>query len=312
MSIHFPKIPATFIHVPRTGGTSFYKWVSYLILVPTCYLLNKNMLIILSGAETIRKTKLASRLNVELNNIAVKNVNGTTDDFWKKQLCISNANHYKMQFRNIFYDYGATHEAVFPDGGDYLKLLNSYKNRKTDTVIITGSFSKLFVEKIKADLGNNSTFINIVRHPTVIYVVDAGQPDEYGPYDTDLNVPMLKRRNISSFLNSVTLKKLNDVVSIKFEDMITTGRLTINGVNVDISNDYKNYNGLLTQLETTPSIVNQADINIFNKTFQQLNSNIKQSTFEVPDKIFEQLPEDIFSVLEYSPLILEDIYGHTL
>ena len=201
---------------------------------------------------------------------------------------------------------------MFSEGGDYLKLLTSYKNRENDNVIITGSFSKLFVEKIKADLGNNSTFINIIRHPSVTYVVDAGQLDEYGPYDTDLNVPMLKRRNISSFLNSVTLKKLNDVVSIKFEDMITTGCLTINGVNVDISNDYKNYNGLLTQLETTPSIVNQADINIFNKTFQQLNSNIKRSTFEVPDKIFEQLPEDIFSVLEYSPLTLEDIYGHTL
>jgi hypothetical protein len=27
MSIYFPNIPATFIHVPRTGGTSFRKWV---------------------------------------------------------------------------------------------------------------------------------------------------------------------------------------------------------------------------------------------------------------------------------------------
>jgi hypothetical protein len=270
------------------------------------------MLIILSGAETIRKTKLASRLNVELNNIAVKNVNGTTDDFWKEQLCISNANHYKMQFRNIFYDYGATTDDIFPDGGDYLKLLNSYKNRKIDTVIITGSFSKLFVEKIKLDLGNNSIFINITRHPSVTYVVDAGQLDEHGPYDTDLKVPMLKRRNISSFLNSVTLKKLNDVVSIKFEDMITAGWLTINGTRVNISNDYKNYNGLLTQLESAVLPADQLNVDLFNKTFQQLNSNIKRSTFEVPDKIFEQLPEDIFNILEYSPLTLESIYGHTL
>jgi len=134
----------------------------------------------------------------------------------------------------------------------------------------------------------------------------------HGPYDTDLNVPMLKRRNISSFLNSVTLKQLEDVISIKFEDMITSGYLNINDTTVNISKDYKNYNGLLTQPEIIPPVVNQDNVELFNKTFQQLNSSIKQSTFEVPDKIFEQLPEDIFNILEYSPLTLERIYGHTL
>lgn len=33
MAIHFPTVPATFIHVPKTGGMSFYDWVNRNITV---------------------------------------------------------------------------------------------------------------------------------------------------------------------------------------------------------------------------------------------------------------------------------------
>jgi hypothetical protein len=269
------------------------------------------MLIILSGAETIRKTKLASIINVQLNNIKINNVDGTADEFWRAQLAISNSNHYKMQFRNIFYDYGADLDRVFKEGGDYQKLLNSYYNRTHDNMIITGSFSKLLVEKITDDLKTESTFINITRHPSVSYVIDAGQPDPYGPYDTDLNVPMLKRRNISSFLNSVSLKNIDIVNTVKFEDMLTSGKLTISNTDIILSNDYKNYNSVLTNEEYKKPVVNDKELLQFNNTFQHLNSSIKVSAYDVPNKIFEQLPEDVFSVLDYIPLTIEEIYGHT-
>jgi hypothetical protein len=269
------------------------------------------MLIILSGAETIRKTKLASIINVQLNNIKIKNVNGTADEFWRTQLHISNFNHYKMQFRNIFYDYGANTDKVFKEGGDYQKLLNSYHTRKDANMVITGSFSKLFVEKITDDLKNDSTFINITRHPSISYVIDAGQPDPHGPYDTDLNVHMLKRRNISSFLNSVSLKNISHVNSIKFEDILTSGKLTVNNVDVSVLNDYKSYNNLITYEEYKKPVVNNSDLDQFNRTFQKLNSSIKVSAYDVPEKIFEQLPEDVFSILGYSPITIEEIYGHT-
>ena len=269
------------------------------------------MLITLSGAETVRKTKLASIINVQLNNITINNVNGTADEFWRTQLAVSNTNHYKMQFRNIFYDYGASPDREFKEGGDYQKLLKSYHNRTHNNMIITGSFSKLFVEKITEDLKNESTFINIIRNPSVVYVIDAGQPDPHGPYDTDLNVAMLKRRNISSFLNAVTLANIDNVVNVKFEDILINGKLTINGVDVTLSTDYKNYNNLLVQEEYKKPVVGNNELTRFNKTFQQLNSSIKASAYDVPEKIFEQLPEDIFSVLDYNPLTIEEIYGHT-
>lgn len=266
------------------------------------------MLIVINGAETIRKTKLTSMINTALNKISITNINGTTEDFWKEQLYISNSNHYKMQFRNVFYDYGATTDRVFPDGGDYQKLINSYQARTTEFVIISGSFSKLFVEKVTEDLKTDAMFVNITRHPSVIYVVDAAQPDPYGPYDTDIVIPMLKRRNISSLLNTVTLKRLPEVTSIKFEDIISQGKLTINNINIDVSNDYKNHNGLLTQSELLPLAVSDENVKLFNKKFQALNSTLKASTFELPTKIFEQLPENVFEKLDYSPLDLEQIF----
>jgi hypothetical protein len=259
------------------------------------------MLLVVSGTETIKKSYLGYFLSSQLNSIVCESFENYANQY---------PFHYKMQFRDIFYDYGANTTVTYPEGGDYQQLIKQYRERKTETLVITGSYSKAFVEMVANDL-TDFKVLNITRNPSTTYVLDASLKDPYGPYDTELEVPLLKRRYISSLLNSVTLKNIDLVKTVKFEDMLTSQELE----NIKLPSLYKNYNDYITAAEKVhlffENKVRQADLDSFNQTFSNLSNSLKDTDYNLPDVLISRLPDDIFRMLDYIPLSIEQINGHT-
>jgi hypothetical protein len=260
------------------------------------------MLLVISGTETIKKSYLGYFLSSRLNFSKCNSFDDYNNQY---------PFHYKMQFRDIFYDYGASPTVTYPEGGNYLQLIKTYQERKTDVLVITGSYSRAFVEMIANDI-KDFKVLNIIRNPSATYVIDASLTDPYGPYDNDLKVPLLKRRYISSLLNSITLKNIDIVETLKFEDILESQQLE----NIKLPSLYKNYNGYITLAEKVhlafKNSVGQEDVNSFNKVFSKLASNLKASNYNLPDKLISNLPENTFQMLGYSSLDTEQINGHTL
>jgi hypothetical protein len=260
------------------------------------------MLLVISGTETIKKSYLGYFLSSQLNSLDCDSFDDYNNQY---------PFHYKMQFRDIFYDYGANSTVTYPEGGDYSQLIKTYQTRKTDVLVITGSYSRAFVEMIANDI-ENFKVLNIIRNPSTTYVIDASLDDPYGPYDTDLKVPLLKRRYISSLLNSITLKNIDIVKTVKFEKMLETQQLE----NIKLPSLYKNYNGYITSTEkvylTFKNSVKPTDVELFNKVFSKLASNLTASNYNLPDRLISNLPENIFQMLGYDSLTTEQINGHTL
>jgi len=251
------------------------------------------MLIVISGCETIKKQTLAAVVNAAMNDV-------TVTEYPLK-------NHLKMLFRDILYDYNATQNITYPEGGNYDQFLLDYKDSSYKNTIISGSFSRAFYEMVTRDI-EDVKFINIIRNPSVIYFVDSLTLDRSNLYDIPLNVPLLKRRNISSILNSITLKNIPEVSTIRFETVIRDRLL--NGIEVPKS--YTAFNPFITveeKLASRHAVVTEADVARFNSVFSDLCNQLMQSDYnlELPATVFEHIPKNVFQELGYTPLTLGHI-----
>lgn len=166
--------------------------------------------------------------------------------------------HYRHVFSDPFPDFGFYPGVeIFSDDYSrklssphrYSDILDAYENRIIDNLVITGSFSKLFIDKIRQDLGNeNVTVINISRHPSVSFLLHQKIPQWYidnpliSEFNDDINLRM-------SLLNVIKLKEDPNVITVKFEDIIANGCITVLGVDVPLPPGYTKYNSYLTTLE---------------------------------------------------------------
>jgi hypothetical protein len=249
------------------------------------------MLIILSGTETIRKQHLAQELTFALNGPV-----GLEET------------HFKMLFRDIYYDYGATDEVTYPEGGNYQQFIAQYKTRSYDKYVISGSFSRAFIEQLEEDV-EDLIVLNIVRNPSTTYIMDSMElEDNKSLYDVEFNIPLLKRRYISSILNSITLANMPNVTTLRYEDLIHDGVLSVASVSIPVVKPYNEWTTAKEKIGITFNLqVTQEDLDNFNATFSRLCFSLQHTNYDLPSCIFDSLPENVFEELGYEQLTLKEI-----
>jgi len=163
--------------------------------------------------------------------------------------------YYKNLYCNISYDAGAStvlkiednHElSLYPH--EYPDLIGGYtkSKEKYSNYVISGAFSKGWIDQIKSDLGaENVHVVNIVRNPSCVFLTHVtahgNTADRYNQ--------MLK-----SLSNSGHLSKFEDIQTLKFEDIIAVGSFEVNGVTVNVPPEHVMFNQWLTEWEYTHTI----------------------------------------------------------
>lgn len=166
---------------------------------------------------------------------------------------------------------------------------------------------------ITRDIDKVYTF-NITRNPSAIYTVDSATQDT-APYNTTAGVRLLKQRNESSLVQSVILKQMPTVQTVKFENILETGTIQIGDQTIDLSY-YRSYNNILTQDEyhnlMPKCSLSPLDVDQFNYLADNFKRVLPNNRSDIPQEIAEQLPSSLFKELDYQPLSLQEITCPTL
>lgn len=192
--------------------------------------------------------------------------------------------HYHNVFCDPLHDLGLTPESekIGPDAPSrlyvhdhsYDTLLQNYQNRTFENFVITGIFSKCFIEKLKTDIGaDNVLVLNILRHPSVAFLLNEKEPSYYHLKKPDLSrTPEMDARKLeASILNASIIKEMPGVITFKFEDILRDGKFTVMGKDIPLPPNYDRSNNWLTWWEqkniVLKKIVTDAQLAEFNSKY---------------------------------------------
>lgn len=209
----------------------------------------------------------------------------------------------------------------------YENLVTSYRERKYDYKIISGSFGKTFLEKIRQDIGEENVLVlNIVRNPSAAFII-SNKPDI--SYESDVRQPnnLLTKKDdelafIESYMNSILIKDLPYVNTMKYEDILKNGYIEILNNKIDFSFFYKQYNSYITIFDIKKiislNLVNSVLVNGYNMIMQNLPLSYMNSfndtgegkpivDDDLNEEQFEKVPKNFFEPFGYSPLSYEQV-----
>lgn len=196
-------------------------------------------------------------------------------------------------------------------------LINNAKNSKQDYFVITGSISKTFMNEFKKEFGEENVLCyNIIRNPSSCFLLNY-KDDEYYEKNTAYHKMYDFDKLADSLINAYLLQQDENVITIRFEDMIKDG-IIIDDINCGLYIDFNNKNKWLTEYEfgrlNENLIITEDELTSFNNRFSNLKYIDLVDKF---DKNFltkeelrkiEALPiTNIFERLGYEPLTIKEI-----
>jgi|APGre2960657404_1045060.scaffolds.fasta_scaffold00416_8 hypothetical protein len=180
-------------------------------------------------------------------------------DLGESILSLNKNNHFSDIFASPLADYGLiSGDELFQSNREdkgymqthtYQSILDMYSSRPFENIVISGIFSKTFIERIKVDLGaENVTVLNIIRNPAVCFLLNEKDNEYYtekAPWSTFYDYVKLQYSTVTGTI----LKNMSGVITIKFEDIIRDGYFTLNNININIPDNHESYNGIITKWE---------------------------------------------------------------
>lgn len=208
-------------------------------------------------------------------------------------------NHYHDHYYDGGADFGLSDNS---HDGDFKEFLDTYKSKKTKHHIVSGLFSRTFVEKIRKYLGKDNVIVyNIIRNPSVAFLYD-NEPVLPEKVLEELKQPDLKLGTnlFSSTISAYTLSQLDYVKTIKYEDLIKQDSIDINGTTVKLSRHIA-HNSYIASYEKemfeSVALERKDQLELFNNVFSNVHTYSD----------ITQLPDNLFEVLGYEPLTYEQI-----
>ena len=242
-------------------------------------------------------------------------------------------NHFVTTFCSLDIDFGLTDTPRYLKENGETKLLHPHsyddviKNIKEfpyPVKVISGTFGDHFINKIKTDLPDEEVqVINIIRNPSASWLMNKKPESKWNsPGSPDLDEALDFERFFQTTLTSTIIQNTPGVTTIKFEELMKTGKLVIGNTEIDIRDDYLAFNDWINNYES------QIDILMPDEEFNSFNNLATNYTFEEfynePDDIDEEqeygiprtqlfetvskhFPRNLFADLGYSPLTKEEI-----
>jgi hypothetical protein len=229
-------------------------------------------------------------------------------------LDLQETNGYNVIFTDLEYDLGfdttcydwdtKSQQHSFPH--NYNDVLNKYKNKNYPVQVITGSFSKAFIDLIKKDIGDDNVKVyNIIRHPTVVTCLDE-KSSIYYEKNPKMNPNLNRAMTVKSVMNTYILSTYDEFTTIKFEDMTTTGYFIVEGKKIELPEGYFDFNGFISVWEKENVDWAHIDSSAIEPALY-IYANTKAALEKEYNTTFPQVAESLLAHFEYPEITLDQI-----